>query len=59
MTNLENLGNIQLYEDDWNYCSGMDMEVSSGKVSVYEHNIDIRTDIYADVRFPHSMPLFG
>ena len=38
MTELEKLGNIRLFEDDWSYSSGMNMEVNNGTVFVYEHN---------------------
>ena len=34
MSFLEHLGHIRLYENDWDYSSGMDMEVEKGKVYV-------------------------
>ena len=39
MIDFEKLGIIRLYEDDWSYSCGMDMEVNNGTVFVYEHNI--------------------
>ena len=39
MNDLEQLGYIQLYENDWDYSCGIEMEIVNGIVSVYEHNI--------------------
>ena len=42
MNDLERLGYIQLYENDWDYSCGIEMEIVNGIVSVYEHDIKVK-----------------
>lgn len=49
MTNFENMGIIQLYEDDWSYSCGVDMKVINGTLFAYEHNIVEKELIVSDV----------
>ena len=43
MIDFEKLGPIKLYKDDWSYRCGIDMIVGNGEVSVYEHNIEVKS----------------
>ena len=42
MNDLERLGYFQLYENDWDYSCGIEMEIVNGIVSMYEHDIKVK-----------------